>query len=78
MEKIATEHGKSYPQIALSWIRAKSAITAPIIGARTMEQLEDNLGCLDFDLTEEEVKLLDEASRIEEPYPYRFIQKFGW
>jgi len=78
IEKIAEKRGKSYAQVALSWIRAKSEITAPIIGARTMEQLEDNLGCIGWELTEEEVRILDEVSRIEEPYPYRFIKKFGW
>ena len=78
MEKISAKQEKSFAQIALSWIRAKKEITAPIIGARTMEQLEDNLGCIGWDLTEEELKILDEVSRIEEPYPYRFIKKFGW
>ena len=76
--KIAKKHGKSYAQIALSWIRAKPEITAPIIGARTMAQLEDNLGCIEWELTEEEVECLDKVSSIEEPYPYRFISKFGW
>jgi len=76
--KIAKKQGKSFAQIALSWIRAKSEITAPIIGARTMAQLEDNLGCIGWGLTEEELKILDEVSSIEEFYPYRFINKFGW
>jgi aryl-alcohol dehydrogenase-like predicted oxidoreductase len=78
VEKMAAKHEKSFSQIALSWIRAKKEITAPIIGTRTMEQLDDNLGCIGWDLTEEEVKVLDEVSHIEEPYPYRFIKEFGW
>lgn len=78
MGKIAKKQGKSFAQIALSWIRAKLEITAPIIGARTMAQLEDNLGCIGWGLTEEELKILDEVSSNEEFYPYRFINKFGW
>jgi len=78
MGKIAKKHGKSFSQIALSWIRAKSEITAPIIGARTMAQLEDNLGCIGWELTEEEFKILNEVSSIDVPYPYRFISQFGW
>jgi len=76
--ELSQKHEKSFSQIALSWIRAKKEITAPIIGTRTMEQLDDNLGCIGWDLTEEEVKVLDEVSHIEEPYPYRFIKEFGW
>jgi len=78
MGKIAKKQGKSFSQIALSWIRAKSEITAPIIGARTMAQLEDNLGCIGWELTEEELKILDEVSSIDVPYPHRFIRQFGW
>jgi aryl-alcohol dehydrogenase-like predicted oxidoreductase len=43
-----------------------------------MAQLEDNLGCIGWELTEEELKILDEVSSNEEFYPYRFINKFGW
>jgi aryl-alcohol dehydrogenase-like predicted oxidoreductase len=78
IEKISKKQGKSFAQIALSWIRAKSEISAPIIGARTMAQLKDNLGCIGWELTEEELEILDEVSSINLPYPYRFISKFGW
>ena len=77
IKKIAEKHRKSYSQIALSWIRTKSEITAPIIGARTMDQLEDNLGCIGWNLTKEEIEALDEISSIEVPYPYGFIKKFS-
>lgn len=78
IEEIAKRHNKSFSQIALSWILTKSEITAPIIGARTIEQLEDNLGCIGWSLTSEEIEILNEVSHIDEPYPCRFIQKFGW
>jgi len=78
MGKIVKRHGKSFAQIASSWIRAKSEITAPIIGARTMAQLEDNLGCIGWELPDEEFKILDEVSSNDIPYPHRFISQFGW
>ena len=48
-----------------------------MIGARTMEQLEDNLGALDLPLSEEEIKRVDEVSKLEKSYPYRFLELYG-
>jgi diketogulonate reductase-like aldo/keto reductase len=45
----------------------------PILGARTLEQLRDNLGCLEFELGEEHLKLLDEVSRIDLGFPHDFL-----
>ena len=50
-------------------------MTAPIIGARRPEQLEDNLGASGWELGEEQVARLSEASAIEDVYPYRFIRE---
>lgn len=74
LRKIAEERRKSCAQVALSWVCLQSGITAPIIGARTIEQLKENLGYLDWNLTQEELKTLDKVSQIEEGYPYRFIR----
>ncbi|MFW6137943.1 MAG: aldo/keto reductase [Spirochaetota bacterium] len=74
--EISSSRGKSPSQIALRWLLQKPGVTAPIIGARTPEQLEQNLGCLNFDLTEEEMGQLNSASSIPLPYPYRFIQRY--
>lgn len=71
---IAEETKKSYAQIALNWLLRQPAVTAPIIGARTMEQLEDNLGAVGWQLSDEQVKQLTEAGTPEEIYPYRFIR----
>jgi len=49
-------------------------VTAPIIGARTLEQLEDNIGASGWELDEDQVEDLSEASAIEDVYPYRFIR----
>src|SRR5919205_301150 len=70
---ISEETGRSYAQISLNWLLRQEGVTAPIIGARTMEQLEDNLGAVGWELGERQVERLSEASAIEEVYPYRFI-----
>ena len=72
--KISEEMGKSYAQISLNWLLRQQGVTAPIIGARTLEQLEDNIGASGWELTEEQLEELSEASAIEDVYPYRFIR----
>jgi aryl-alcohol dehydrogenase-like predicted oxidoreductase len=73
MGTISEETGKSYAQIALNWLLCKESVTSPIIGARTMEQLEDNLGATGWRLTEDQVGRLDEGSRPPTIYPYGYI-----
>ena len=72
--EIAERHGASHAQVALNWLRAKPLVTAPILGARSLEQFEDNLGCVTWQITPEEVAQLDAASAVETPYPYDFIE----
>ena len=72
--RISEETGKSYAQISLNWLLMQNSVTAPIIGARTLEQLEDNLGASGWKLTREQVEELSEASALEVVYPYRFIR----
>ena len=74
--EIGEERGKSPAQIALNWILKQPGVTAPIIGARTLEQLKDNLGSAEWDLSEEEMEKINGASRIPLPYPYRFIERY--
>lgn len=62
VEKVARRRGCSMAQVALSWCRDRPAVTSVILGCRTVEQLDDNLGAADLDLTEEEVQVLDQAS----------------
>jgi aryl-alcohol dehydrogenase-like predicted oxidoreductase len=75
VQEIAQRREVSPAQVAINWLRAKPLVTAPILGARTLAQLEDNLGCVDWLLTAEEVARLDEASATETPYPYDFIER---
>jgi len=62
VEKLAKKQGCSPSQIALAWVKNQPAITSPIIGPRTMEQLEDNLGAANVQLAEEEMDQLNEVS----------------
>lgn len=71
VRSVADVRGVSMAQVALAWLIDRPAVTSVILGARTVEQLEDNLAAADLHLTEEELSRLDKAS---EPgaadYPY--------
>ena len=73
--RISEETGKSYAQVALNWLLRQHGVTSPIIGARTLEQLEDNLGATGWELIAEQVNQLSETSALEDAYPYRFIRE---
>ena len=75
VDEISEETGKSYAQISLYWLLRQEGVTAPIIGARRMEQPEDNLGAAGWKLSEEQIVRLSEASAIENLYPYRFMRE---
>jgi len=71
LESISKETGKTVAQISLRWLMQKRGVTAPIIGAKTVQQLKDNLGCVGWKLSEQQMKALDEASMPESiPYPW--------
>src|SRR3954453_12927747 len=68
---IAEGRGTSMAQVALAWLRDRPAVTSVILGARTTEQLEDNLGSTDVRLSSEETAVLDKASDPQPAdYPY--------
>ncbi|HEX3623196.1 MAG TPA: aldo/keto reductase [Acidimicrobiales bacterium] len=71
---VATEIGATPSQVALSWVRQRTATMIPIIGARKASQLVDNLACVDVTLTSEQRARLDDASAIELGFPYDFIR----
>jgi aryl-alcohol dehydrogenase-like predicted oxidoreductase len=69
--RVAEARGVSMPQVALAWVTDRPAVTSTILGARTLEQLEDNLRSVDLRLSEEETAALDEASApAVSDYPY--------
>ncbi|WP_189932714.1 aldo/keto reductase [Streptomyces sulfonofaciens] len=73
---VAEESGRSPAQIALRWLLRQPGVTAPIIGARSVEQLADNLGAVGWDLTEVQARRLTEASDRPLPYPYDVLRRF--
>lgn len=64
---------KTPAQIALNWILHRPGITAPIIGARNLTQLEDNLGAAGWQMPDEAHERLEDASMVEMPYPYNWL-----
>jgi aryl-alcohol dehydrogenase-like predicted oxidoreductase len=78
VQAIAKEITKTPSQVALNWIRQRQndkAVMIPIVGARTEVQVKDNLGCLDFELTRDQLKRLDEKSKIQLGFPHDFISE---
>lgn len=70
LEQIASEVGKSIPQVALNWLLQRPTVDNIIIGARNEDQLKQNLGAVGWNLTTEQVKRLDEISETPCIYPY--------
>jgi aryl-alcohol dehydrogenase-like predicted oxidoreductase len=70
VEAVAHEAGKAMPQVALNWLLCHPAVTAPIIGARNIDQLSENLGSTGWSLSKEQIATLNEASELEVTYPY--------
>jgi aryl-alcohol dehydrogenase-like predicted oxidoreductase len=68
--EVAKDRGASPAQVALAWLLERPAVTSVVVGARTTEQLVDNLGAADLSLTEEELARLEEVSRPPLLYPY--------
>jgi aryl-alcohol dehydrogenase-like predicted oxidoreductase len=62
VQTVAEKRGVTMAQVALAWVTDRPSVTSTILGARTLEQLEDNLGAADLHLDQDEVDLLDEAS----------------
>ena len=75
VKAIGEAHGGSPAQAALNWLRGRPGVSSVILGARTVEQLDDNLAALKWDLTDVET---DRLTRISAPgmpdYPYGFIE----
>lgn len=70
---LASEIGRTPSQVALAWLRQQPGNVIPILGARRVDQIRDNLGCLDLALSEAQLQRLHEASRIELGFPHDFL-----
>lgn len=75
VKKVSEEIGSSMAQVALAWLRYRSVPVIPIIGARKLSQLQDNLASIELTLSAEQVTALDEASKIELGFPYDMYTK---
>jgi aryl-alcohol dehydrogenase-like predicted oxidoreductase len=69
LQPLAEAKGVSVAQVALAWLLHQPVVTSVIIGAKKMEQLEDNLKAVDVQLTPEELQQLDEVSQLAPEYP---------
>jgi len=75
MREIAKKHGVSVACVGLTWVRQKPFITSTIIGATTMQQLDDNLASVNFSLPAEDMAKLDDVSAERTQYPYWMISR---
>ena len=71
--EVAKEIERTPSQVAINWVRQRSQSIIPILGSRSEKHLKDNLGCLDFSLTDEQIRRLNESSPIELGFPHSFL-----
>ena len=74
VKQIAAEIGRSPSQVALNWILQQPSKPLPIIGARKLSHLEDNLGALDFTLSSEQLDRLNQISAFVMPFPHNLME----
>jgi aryl-alcohol dehydrogenase-like predicted oxidoreductase len=75
VKAVSEQVGRSMAQVALAWLRHQTVPVIPILGARKVSQLQDNLGSLDLELSAEQLKSLDGASRIELEFPQSIYER---
>ncbi len=73
VQDLAEDLGKTMAQVALNWVLHRPGVTAPILGARTVAHIDDNLGAIGWKLDADALARLEDASAIERGYPYDFI-----
>ena len=74
---IAAEIGTTPSRVAIAWTLLNPAVTAPIVGARSLAQLDDNLGALQLRLDPEQQARLDEVSAIELGFPHETLRRLA-
>lgn len=70
LAKVADETGHSIPQVAINWLLCRPTVSSVLLGARTEDQLRDNLAAVDWKLAPEHVQRLEAVSATALPYPY--------
>ncbi|MHB0775967.1 aldo/keto reductase [Halomonas sp. WWR20] len=77
MRQIATDRGVSVAQIALAWLLHQKTVTSVIVGAKRIEQLDDNIGATEVTLSEDELAALDKVSALPSEYPGWMLERQG-
>jgi aryl-alcohol dehydrogenase-like predicted oxidoreductase len=77
MREIGKAHGISVARVALAWLLSKPAVTTVIIGAKTVQQLDDNLAAVEVELTADEIARLDAVSGLPSEYPGWMLERQG-
>jgi len=77
MRPIAARHQASVAQVALAWLLSRPQVSTVIIGAKTPEQLQDNLGATRLELGADELQALDEVSALPPEYPGWMLVRQG-
>ncbi|GAA3207757.1 aldo/keto reductase [Nonomuraea helvata] len=75
VKQVASDLGVTPSQVALAWTTLNPGVTAPIVGARTLRQLEDNLAALEVRFSESHLATLEEASRVDLGFPHEFLSR---
>jgi aryl-alcohol dehydrogenase-like predicted oxidoreductase len=75
IKTVSDQIGRNMAQVALAWLQYRDVPVIPIIGARKLSQLQDNLASFELALSPEQVKTLDDASRIELGFPQNLYAK---
>ncbi|MDB5331586.1 MAG: putative oxidoreductase, aryl-alcohol dehydrogenase like protein, partial [Phycisphaerales bacterium] len=75
VKTVADQVGRSMAQVSLAWLQHRPVPVIPIIGARKLSQLQDNLASFELSLSPDQIKLLDDASRIEPGFPHDFYTR---
>ena len=75
VKQVSDQVGRSMAQVALAWLRYRRVPVIPILGARKLTQLQDNLASLDLALLPDQVKILDDASHIDLGFPQELYAK---
>jgi aryl-alcohol dehydrogenase-like predicted oxidoreductase len=78
VDEVAQAHQATHSQIALAWLLSQPAVSSVILGVRTLAQLDDNLAAGQVALADEELERLNQVSKPEAPYPYRFLELYGY
>ena len=75
VRQVAEERKVNPASVALAWLLSRPGVAAPLIGARSLEQLETNLTALELRLEDDELAKLDEASSITLGFPHEYLKR---